>query len=145
MPPLVIATLVILAAAWYAGLLVILIRRRMNSSNDSQQFAQREDLLLAGASEQVASRLASGDKIGAIAVYRQEMNPLGLREAKIAVDTFLIDARARALIGAGVSEHVARLLAEGDRIRAIKAYKEASGVTLREAKEAIDVMLAPHT
>jgi ribosomal protein L7/L12 len=143
MPPLVVVVaLAILAAAWYVGLIVVLAHRRRNSSNAPQRFVRREDLVLAGASEQVASLLARGDKIGAIATYRREMTPLGLTQAKIAVDALLVDARTRAFTDAGASADVARFLAEGNKIWAIKAYKEAYGASLVEAKSAVDAILA---
>ncbi len=39
----------------------------------------------------------------------------------------------------GVREHLAR----GDKIKAIKAYRQATGVDLRTAKEAVEAMMGP--
>lgn len=47
-------------------------------------------------------------------------------------------ARAQALRGAGASPAVADLLARGQKINAIKAYREESGAGLREAKAAVE-------
>ncbi|WP_433348577.1 hypothetical protein [Micromonospora sp. CA-111912] len=39
----------------------------------------------------------------------------------------------------GVREHLAR----GEKLKAIKAYREATGVDLRTAKEAVEAMMGP--
>ncbi|WP_405112133.1 hypothetical protein OG559_03025 [Micromonospora sp. NBC_01405] len=39
----------------------------------------------------------------------------------------------------GVREHLAR----GEKLQAIKAYREATGVDLRTAKEAVEAMMGP--
>ncbi|HZC76451.1 MAG TPA: hypothetical protein VE258_01800, partial [Ktedonobacterales bacterium] len=94
-----------------------------------------------GASERVAALVAEGHMIEAIKAYRQETG-VGLREAKIAIDGLVrratSRARTRQLMAAGASEQVARLLAAGTTIEAIKAYRQETGVGLREAKIAVD-------
>jgi ribosomal protein L7/L12 len=97
------------------------------------------ELLTAGASERVASLLAHGDTIGAIKAYREETTT-GLYDAKTAVEGLVSRVRMRALLADGVSERVAGLLANGDTIGAIKAYREETGVGLRQAREFVDAV-----
>jgi len=144
MPTIVlIAVLGVFILAWYVGLMIVVARRRLGVSGPLKPFPDKEALVDAGASEHMASLLADGRKIDAIQAYRQEMNRPGLKEAKLAVDAILARAWTRIYVAAGASEDVARFLAEDNRIGAIKAYREETGTTLYEAKEAVDALRIP--
>jgi len=87
--------------------------------------------------------LAAGNKIDAIKRYR-EATGLGLKDAKDA-----IEAIAAGRISAHVVAHmpvseptVTTLLLAGNKIEAIKRYREATGLGLKEAKEAVDALAA---
>jgi ribosomal protein L7/L12 len=139
--------LAIFAAVIYAVFYVIAARRVTAAHRRRQRYAQplqpprQDDLVAAGASEQVAALLAVGRKINAIKAYKDEMG-VGLTVAKRAVDGFesqgRTSERARELLAVGSSEQVASLLAHGDIIGAIKAYREETGTGLYDAKTAVD-------
>ena len=93
----------------------------------------------------------NGQKIEAIKVYR-EVTGVGLREAKEAVDRLeagqplvftstasvnLSGTSAAAGQAAQLAE-VTRLAQSGQKIQAIKIYREITGLGLREAKEAVE-------
>jgi ribosomal protein L7/L12 len=106
---------------------------------------------------QVVSLLQRGNKIEAIRVYREAMNA-GLREAKEAVET--IEAQLRQGYQAPVvapppapppapragrpmpawMAPVVEQLQGGNKIGAIKAYREATGVGLAEAKATVEAL-----
>lgn len=104
------------------------------------RFPLREDLVQAGASEDVATLIADGRNIRAINTYREENGGLGLSKAKQAVDQLRIRARTRMFMADGVSERVARLVARGRIIQALLAYRAETRVSLREAREVIDTL-----
>lgn len=98
--------------------------------------------------------LIQGKKIHAIKLYR-EQSGLGLREAKDAVDLIENTLLARgpssfqAQAGDPVTEgalpildvsdeEIRQCLLKGNKIQAIKLYRQQTGLGLREAKEAID-------
>jgi ribosomal protein L7/L12 len=97
--------------------------------------------------------LLSGRKIEAIKRYREQTG-LGLRAAKEAVDLLeqelagsslafgRRDARSEegALAGEEPGEEVRRYLQQGRKIEAIKRYREQTGLGLRAAKEAVDLL-----
>lgn len=86
--------------------------------------------------------------IAAIKAYR-EQSGAGLAEAKQVVDAVargdrLVSGAARAerdraRLDAETRAHIDRLVIDGELIAAIKAYRDAYGVGLKEAKEAIDL------
>jgi ribosomal protein L7/L12 len=95
---------------------------------------------------QVVAEVEAGRKIAAIKIYRENTG-VGLAEAKDAVDR--LDAGLPALADAGVAPHlseadaaVVQLIAKGNLIEAIKAYREIHGTGLAEAKAAVDAMRA---
>jgi ribosomal protein L7/L12 len=90
--------------------------------------------------------LQRGRKIEAIKRYRAQTG-LGLRAAKEAVDLLEQELAPRASFGrrAGQSgeepgAEVRRYLEEGRKIEAIKCYRAQTGLGLRAAKEAVDVL-----
>lgn len=88
-------------------------------------------------------------KIQAIKLYREETGA-NLQEAKRAVDYLEAQLRrgeeeerpASLDTGAGSMEEVQRLMQAGRKINAIKAYRQATGAGLKEAKVAIERMAA---
>lgn len=90
----------------------------------------------------------SRQKIQAIKFYRQVMG-VGLKEAKEYVD------RLEAGVAPGAGVHVAspahdpqmdevrRLAQSGQKIPAIKRYRELTGLGLKDAKEAVEAMIEP--
>jgi ribosomal protein L7/L12 len=67
---------------------------------------------------------------------RNRVTMLTRLEAKI--DLLLADAGVRYDPFATLSSGVVEALRSGDKIRAIKAYRDATGVGLREAKEFVE-------
>lgn len=125
-----------LFAVPFAALFMVLVRWRQRHAQPMRP-PRQGDLVALGASEQVAGHLAAGNKIAAIKAYREETGT-GLYDAKTAIDGFVRRVQMRALLAVGASERVAGLLANGDTIGAIKAYREQTGAGLREAKDYID-------
>jgi len=107
-----------------------------------------------GPDDAVRERLAAGDKIGAIKLYR-EATGLGLAEAKAAVETIESGGRigfsppasmAPVALGAsaaaGFDDRIRALLLQGDKLGAIKLYRQETGLGLREAKGAVESVAA---
>lgn len=104
--------------------------------------------LPADARIRIETLLREGRKIEAIKVYR-ELTGSGLAEAKAAVESPDFaptsapapSASSMGAVGIGdpvVMEEVARLVRSGNKIEAIKRYREATGLGLAESKAAID-------
>lgn len=103
---------------------------------------------------EVERLLRQGQKIKAIKLYREQIG-VGLREAKARVDhieSTLLPGRAafapsqvtdpetegRIYAAREPDEEIRQVLLQGNKIKAIKLYREQTGLGLREAKEAID-------
>lgn len=95
---------------------------------------------------QVRARLAAGDKIGAIKLYRK-FTGLGLKEAKDAVDAMEAGRSLPSLatsaphadgIDPTADPEIRSLVQSGQLIEAIKQYRILTGVGLKEAKDAIE-------
>lgn len=80
-------------------------------------------------------------KIERIKRYR-EQHRVGLKEAKQAVEALERGEQLAAPPPGAAANEVEALLQAGNVIGAIKAYREQTGVGLKEAKEAIDRMRA---
>ena len=95
--------------------------------------------------EKIRQYLQNGQKIQAIAYYRQISNT-SLKEAKEAIEELESPeigqfTRLRAADDDPVLESKLRsLLIQGKKIEAIKLYRERYGVNLKKAKQAIDSM-----
>jgi ribosomal protein L7/L12 len=94
--------------------------------------------------DDIKGYIAAGRKIEAIKLYR-EATGAGLAEAKEAVE--LIEAGQPPKSGTNASlddnqalRAVSGLVAKGSKIEAIKRYREATGVGLKEAKDAVDAL-----
>jgi ribosomal protein L7/L12 len=93
---------------------------------------------------EVRRALAAGNKIAAIKHYR-EATGLGLRDAKDAVEAIAAGRAPSPLAAApvaavGGNATVLTLLAAGRKIEAIKVYREATGVGLKDAKDAVEAL-----
>jgi ribosomal protein L7/L12 len=97
---------------------------------------------------EIASLAAQGRKIDAIKLYRDRTGA-GLAEAKAAVEaleqgeTMTIRA-SRVTQGTSAEADLLDLLRQGQKVEAIKVYRERTGTGLREAKEAIERLAAQH-
>lgn len=102
------------------------------------------------------SLITTGRKIEAIKLYRDQTG-IGLKEAKDAIEAMEVSLRsgspisvpmsleqaaARNLSPDDESESLYELIFTGQKIQAIKLYREASGVGLKEAKDAVELMEA---
>jgi len=90
--------------------------------------------------------LRDGQKMTAIARFR-EVTGLGLRESKEAVEA--LEAGRTLPAAASVDprvdeEKIAAIVREQGLIHAIKEYRTATGLGLKEAKDAVDAIVARH-
>lgn len=92
--------------------------------------------------------MTQNSKIAAIKHLR-EMQSLGLQEAKEVIDTWgpgttrQVNAAVSALhpdeaLSPAALAEIAALVEDGQKIRAIKRYREETGTDLKQAKDAID-------
>ena len=94
--------------------------------------------------DDVRAALSRGDKIEAVKLLRAATG-LGLQEAKYLVDRHqqqpggFSEERAAAARGA-VPSSVQEALARGNKIEAVRLYREQAGVGLKEAKDAVDAL-----
>jgi ribosomal protein L7/L12 len=91
---------------------------------------------------EVAELVSQGHKIEAIKLYR-ERTGTGLKEAKDAVEAVergepLALPGSHVSPGMGTDADLIDLLRRGQKIEAIKLYRERTGTGLREAKEAVE-------
>ena len=94
------------------------------------------------ASERIEREIAAGRLISAIKLYREETGA-GLKQAKDAVERMRAELSAvPSRPGAVNLDRVQQELAAGRIIDAIKLYREATGVGLKEAKDAVERMQA---
>jgi ribosomal protein L7/L12 len=91
--------------------------------------------------------LVAGNKIKAIKLYR-ERNGVGLKEAKGAVE-MMMELKAPPVAGSYQSgkgyvdpNELQRLISAGEKIQAIKYYRETTGVGLKEAKDSVEALIA---
>lgn len=94
--------------------------------------------------QELRALCAAGKKIEAIRRYR-EIHNVGLREAKEAVEAIVASPEAPAagrLESGDPAAEIDALLQSGQKIQAIKRYRELHNVGLKEAKEAIDARAA---
>jgi ribosomal protein L7/L12 len=96
--------------------------------------------------EEMESLLRQGYKIKAIKLYREQTG-VGLQEAKRAVEQIEEGLRLDTMppptplpVMGDPGEAVRSLILAGQKIQAIKLYREQTGVGLREAKDAVDAM-----
>jgi ribosomal protein L7/L12 len=91
--------------------------------------------------DELATLLEQGQKIEAIKRYR-EVTGVGLKQAKDAVEAI----QRGQVVPSGpqgdrdLEDEVVSLLEQGQKIEAIKRYRERTGVGLKEAKDAVERM-----
>ena len=90
----------------------------------------------------VESLLIAGKRINAIKMYRQRTG-VGLKEAKDAIDRTIVEMKVTGpVIGQKYvdPDELQRLIKAGEKIQAIKYYRETTGVGLKEAKDSVDAL-----
>lgn len=93
---------------------------------------------------QVQRLLRQGRKIEAIRIYR-EATGLGLAESKAAVEAIAANRVSEILAQSSESDRpLIERLAAGDKIGAIKLYRERHGSGLKEAKDAVEALVELH-
>jgi ribosomal protein L7/L12 len=125
--------------------LVILILRWKSRSSSSEMLSSMsptQPVVPAqpemGEAQRIAQLLGQGKKIEAIKAYR-EFTGVSLEEAKNALEKYggLMD-RVTAATGFSEWTTIDALIRAGNKIEAIKQYRQISGADLKESKEAID-------
>jgi large subunit ribosomal protein L7/L12 len=93
----------------------------------------------------VRTLMAEGRKIEAIEVHR-EVTGAGLKEAKDAVEGLDLSGGLshRLDVGQDIEPELLSLPEQGRKIRAIKVYRERTGVGLKEAKDAVEALGRRH-
>ena len=99
-------------------------------------------------SSEVLDLIRQGKKIAAIKLYREQTGA-GLKEAKNAVDAYAdgsayTDADNNPSHSTQASPEVLELIRQGRKIDAVKLYREQSGGGLKEAKDAVDILVKRH-
>jgi ribosomal protein L7/L12 len=95
---------------------------------------------------EIASLVAQGRKIEAIKLYRDRTGA-GLAEAKTAIEALgrgesMVIRASRVTQGTSAEADLLDLLRQGQKVQAIKVYRERTGTSLREAKEAVERLAA---
>ncbi|MDR4533489.1 hypothetical protein [Glutamicibacter sp. PS] len=104
--------------------------------------------LSADEQERISQLLADGHQIAAVKALRAAVPQLGLRAAKEVIDQWppagehlIIDPsqRATSVLSPAARSEIELLLANGQRVRAIKRLRDHTDLNLLEAKERIDL------
>ena len=95
--------------------------------------------------QQVRSLLDQGQKLEAVKLYKGQTGA-SLREAKQAVEAMQVGAGPPSPpeIGGDLEAELLRLLGDGQKIQAVKLYKDQKGTSLLEAKQAVESLAARH-
>jgi ribosomal protein L7/L12 len=93
--------------------------------------------------EDVVALMAEKRKIEAIRLFR-ERTGVGLAEAKAAVEAMERNDQTARAVSTGADAAVLDLMRDGQKIAAIKLYRERTGAGLRDAKEAVERLAAQH-
>lgn len=89
--------------------------------------------------QEVRSLLDQGKKIEAVKVYKDQTGS-SLKDSKDAVEALQRGASlpSQADPGADLDAEVLRLMGQGEKIKAVKLYREQSGATLYDSKQAVE-------
>lgn len=94
--------------------------------------------------DEIRSLATAGKKIEAIKLYRG-LTGMGLKEAKDAVEAL---ERGESIVSKSLDEsaevQMLLLLKQGNKIQAIKLYRERTGAGLKDSKEAVEALAAQH-
>jgi ribosomal protein L7/L12 len=104
------------------------------------------DKPIADLEQQVRLLLDQGQKIAAVKLYKDQTG-VGLAEAKQAVESMQAGAgppSSPAEIGGDLEAELLRLLGRGDKLEAVKLYRDQKGTSLLEAKQAVESLAASH-
>ena len=93
--------------------------------------------------QEVRSLLDQGQKIEAVKLYKDQTG-VGLAAAKDAVEAMQADAVPQSDIGGDLEAELLRLLGRGEKLAAVKLYKEQKGVELADAKQAVESLATKH-
>ena len=131
-----------------AGVLAIILigflkhREETRPRLTAQRYTELNGLLTD--EEAIRNQLRIGNKINAIKLYRIQTG-VGLKEAKDAVDMMALELKSARPIrnnqpgrGQVDPDELQRLIRAGQKIQAIKYYRETTGASLKEAKDAVD-------
>ncbi len=95
--------------------------------------------------DDIKAQIATGNKITAIKLYR-EATGAGLAEAKQAVELIAAGkpppSGAVATPSVDAMQEVSALVLAGKKIEAIRLYRQAAGVDLKDSKDAVDALEA---
>ena len=94
---------------------------------------------------EVRSLLDQGKKIEAVKVYKDHMG-CGLKDAKDAVESLQRGASlpSPSEPDADLDSQLLRLLGQGERIKAVKLYRDQTGATLYDSKQAVEALVERH-
>jgi ribosomal protein L7/L12 len=156
---LILAVLCFGAVIVLGAIVIALLLQNWQASRDERQEMPEPDHRPLPASQttgeiderslaQIAALLKAGNKIGAIKVYRQ-VTGMGLKEAKDAVEALEQDAeivllskasdiQAGSQPGRDWKAEMQILIAENQKLEAIKVVRDATGMGLREAKDFVE-------
>ena len=90
--------------------------------------------------DEIRELLASGNKIAAIKRYREETG-VGLAEAKAAVEAMYAGQSLPERVqpdDSDLTQQIVTLLGRGEKIEAVKMYRDRFRVGLKEAKESVE-------
>jgi len=95
--------------------------------------------------QRVRVLLGQGQKIEAVKVYKDQTGA-SLAAAKEAVEAIQAgaDPSVTSVLGGDLEAELLRLLGRGDKLEAVKLYKDRMGVALIEAKQAVESLAAGH-
>lgn len=90
---------------------------------------------------EVRSLLDQGKKIEAVKVYKDHF-VCGLKDAKDAVEALQRGASlpSRSEPDTNLDSQVLRLLGQGEKIKAVKLYRDQTGATLYDSKQAVEAL-----
>jgi len=95
--------------------------------------------------DDIKAEIAAGNKITAIKLYR-DATGAGLAKAKEAIELIAAGKPPKSddapTLADDVMQEVSALVAAGRKIEAIRAYRKAAGVDLKDAKDAVDALEA---
>ena len=90
--------------------------------------------------QEALSLIANHQKIAAIKLIIDRTG-CGLKEAKDYVDELQADVQVSAIGTANLNEQLLAILSKGNKLQAIKCYKDATGAGLAESKDYVEKLM----